>query len=110
MIRSIPLFVVATILGGLGGLLGSIVGSSAGKSWIAVGGVAGGLLASLASAAVARGRGWIPPDRYWRTGLGAGAGFLIAAVIATHTLNSPIGPIASTVLIGASAVLGARWK
>src|SRR5881394_1060725 len=98
MIRAIPLFVVSIILGGLGGFLGSIVGSAAGKSWIVVGGVVGGLLASLASGAVARGRGWIPPDRFWRTSIGTGAGFLIAAIIATHTLSSPIGPIASTLL------------
>jgi len=110
MIRSIPLFVVSTVLGGLGGLLGSIAGSAAGKNWVAVGGIAGGLLASLIGAAVARARSWIPADRYWHTGIGTGAGFLIAAVIATHTLNSPVGPIASTLLIGVGAVLGARWK
>jgi len=108
--RSVPLFVVSTVLGGLGGLLGSILGSAAGKNWIAVGGIAGGLLASLASAAVARGRGWIPIDRYWNTAIGTAVGFLSAALIATHTLNSPVGPIASTLLIGVGAVLGARLK
>jgi len=77
---------------------------------VAVGGIAGGLLVSPVSAAVARGRGWIPIDRYWHTVIGAAVGFLGAAVIATHTLNSPVGPLASTLLIGAGAVLGARWR
>ena len=40
----------------------------------------GGLLASVASAAVARGRRWIPPERFWRTTIGTAAGFLSAAV------------------------------
>jgi hypothetical protein len=107
VIRSVSLFVVACALGGLGGLLGSIVGSAAGKSGIVAGGVVGGLLASLASAAVARGRRWIPRERFWRTTIGTAAGFLSAAAIATHTLGSPVGPILSTILIGAGAVLGA---
>jgi hypothetical protein len=52
----------------------------------------------------------IPPDRVWHTRIGTGVGFLIAALIATNTLSSPIGPVASTLLIGAGAVLGVRWK
>jgi hypothetical protein len=110
MIRSIPLFIVSTFLGGLGGLLGSIVGSAAGKDWVAAGGILGGIFGSIASVSVARGRGWIPPQRHLSTSFGTALGFLIAAAIATHTLNSPVGPIASTLLIGAGAVLGARWK
>ena len=108
-IRSTPIFVVSLFLGGLGGLVGSIIGAAAGKGAIVVGGIVGGLLASIASAAVVRSRGWIPRERFWQTTIGSAAGFLAAAAIATHTLGSPVGPILSTLLIGVGAVLGAQW-
>jgi phosphotransferase system glucose/maltose/N-acetylglucosamine-specific IIC component len=107
MIRRPILFVLACILGGLGGLIGSIVGARAGKNGIVVGGLVGGLLGAIACAAIARGRGWIPADRFWWTTIGTALGFLAAAAIATHTLGSPIGPILSTLLIGVGALLGA---
>jgi len=52
-------------------------------------------------------RGWIPPHRAMRTGVCAAIGFLAAALIATQTLGSPIGPILSTSLIGFGALVGA---
>jgi hypothetical protein len=101
------LFVVSCVLGGLGGVLGSIIGNAAGKTGLFVGGIAGGLLAASSSGLVARWRGWIPPHRAMRTGVCAAIGFLAAALIATQTLGSPIGPILSTSLIGFGALVGA---
>ena len=71
------------------------------------GGVLGGLLGAALSAFVARRFRWIRADRVRGAALGACTGFLAAAVIATHTLSSPTGPILSTLLIGLGAVLGA---
>jgi hypothetical protein len=102
------LFVVSCVLGGLGGALGSIVGHAFGPRGLWVGGVAGGLLASLLSARVAVWRRWVAPGQYWGTAVGAGAGFLAAAAVAARTLSSPVGPALSTALVGLGAVLGSR--
>ena len=91
-------------------MLGSIVGNAAGKNGIVAGGVIGGLLASLAIAAVARAFQWIAPNRFWATAAGSAIGFVCAAAIATNTLSSPVGPILSTLLIGVGAVLGAGQR
>ena len=102
----IALFIVACALGGVGGALGSIVGHAFGKSGVWVGGILGGLIASLLVARLALWRGWIVRSQFRPTALGAAAGFLAACAVAVNTLSSPVGPILSTLLIGAGAVLG----
>lgn len=102
------LFVVTSFLGGLGGALGSIVGNALGKPGLWAGGVLGGMLGAAAAVAIAKARSWISPDQARATTIGAMLGFLIAAAIAVNTLSSPIGPILSTGIIGAGALLGAR--
>jgi len=104
------LFVVSCLLGGGGGVLGSILGNAAGKTGLFVGGVVGGLVATSLTGVVARWRHWIPADRTWPTGVGAAIGFLAAALIATQTLGSPVGPILSTSLVGIGALLGSRKR
>ena len=78
-----------------------------GKTGLFVVGVVGGLLGTVASAAVARARRWIAPHRFRATALGTSIGLLAAAAIATNTLSSPIGPILSTLLVGVGALIGA---
>jgi len=106
-VNRVGLFVVACVLGGVGGALGSIVGHSFGKSGLWAGGIVGGLLASLLVGRIALWRRWINRSRYWPTTIGAALGFLAASAVAVKTLSSPIGPMLSTLLIGAGAVLGA---
>jgi hypothetical protein len=101
------LFLVSCVLGGLGGMLGSILGNAAGKTGLFIGGVVGGLLGASSSGAVASARRWIPRSAAIRTSIGASIGFLAAALIATQTLGSPIGPVLSTSLIGLGALAGA---
>ena len=101
------LFLVSCFLGGLGALLGSIVGNAGGKTGLFVGGVLGGLLGASSSGAVASRRRWIPRSATLRTSVDASIGFLAAALIATQTLGSPIGPVLSTGLIGLGALAGA---
>jgi hypothetical protein len=103
----ILLFIVACFLGGLGGALGSIVGNAAGKTGLFVGGVVGGLIGAFVTSLVAKGRGWIRPERVRPTAIGGAVGFLAAAAIATQTLSSPVGPVLSTLLVGVGALLGA---
>lgn len=100
------LFLVACVLGGLGGALGSMVGHAFGKGGLWAGGVLGGLLASMLIARIALWRRWIVRSQYWPTVLGAAVGFFIACAVAVNTLSSPVGPILSTLLIGVGAVLG----
>ena len=100
------LFLVACALGGFGGALGSMVGQAFGKGGMLAGGILGGLVASMLVARIALARRWIVRSQYWPTVLGTAIGFLVACAIAVNTLSSPIGPIMSTLLIGAGAVLG----
>jgi hypothetical protein len=100
------LFLVACVLGGLGGALGSMVGHSFGKAGLWAGGIIGGLLASMLIARIALWRRWIVRSQYWPTMLGATVGFLLACAVAANTLSSPVGPFLSTLLIGVGAVLG----
>ena len=102
----IALFILACVLGGFGGAAGSIVGHAFGKTGLWAGGIIGGLLMSIATAQIALGRRWIARSQLWPTTLGTVVGFLLAAAVAVNTLSSPIGPILSTLLIGAGAVVG----
>ena len=107
MKHRVSLFILACLLAGLGGLLGSIVGHALGPRGLMAGGVVGGLLGAVASAYVARRRGWIRAPQLRGAALGACVGFLAAAFIATHTLGSPVGPVLSTLLVGLGAAIGA---
>ena len=102
----IALFFVACALGGLGGALGSILGNAFGKGGLWIGGILGGLVASLLVAKIALWRQWIVRSQFRSTVLGAAVGFLAACAVAVNTLSSPIGPVMSTLLIGGGAVLG----
>ena len=100
------LFLVACALGGIGGALGSMAGNAFGKSGLWAGGILGGLLASMLVARIALWRRWIVRSQFWPTVLGAAVGFLLACAVAVNTLSSPIGPLMSTLLIGAGALVG----
>ena len=106
----VALFIVACLLGGAGGALGSIVGHSFGKTGLWAGGILGGLIASVLVARIALWRRWIVQTQYWPTVLGTAVGFLAACGVVVNTLSSPVGPFLSTLLIGAGAVLGASRK
>ena len=105
---SVALFVVACVLGGLGGFAGSVAGGAFGKTGLFVGGVAGGILIAPLSAKVAVWRKWIAPSQFWPTAIGAALGFAAAATVAVNTLQSPVGPVLSTALIGIGALIGRR--
>jgi hypothetical protein len=100
------LFLVACALGGLGGAVGSMVGHAFGKGGLWAGGILGGILASMLVARIALWRRWIVRSQSWPTAFGAAIGFLVACAVAVNTLSTPVGPILSTLLIGAGALLG----
>ena len=104
----IGLFILACVLGGAGGVLGSMVGHSFGKTGLWIGGVVGGIIASILVARIALWFHWIGRSQLGATTIGTVVGFLLACAVAVNTLASPIGPILSTLLIGAGALVGAR--
>jgi hypothetical protein len=106
--KSAGLFVLTMILGGLGGALGSMAGHALGSPGLYAGGVIGGLIGVAVAARLAVAFKWIARESFARTAIGAAIGFLVAALIAVNTLSSPVGPVASSLLIGIGAVIGAR--
>jgi Mg/Co/Ni transporter MgtE len=106
--KSLSLFLVASVLGGAGGALGSMVGHSFGKGGIWVGGILGGILASILGARIALWRGWISRAQLWPTTVGTVIGFFLACIVVVNTLSSPVGPLLTTLIIGAGALVGAR--
>ncbi len=106
----VALFVIACLLGGAGGAVGSMAGHSFGKTGLWAGGILGGLIASMLVARIALWRRWIDRSQYWTTVLGTAIGFLAACVVVVNTLSSPVGPVLSTLLIGTGALLGSYRK
>lgn len=100
------LFVLLIAAGGAGGLIGSIIGAAVGHRGLFLGGFLGGLIASPCAAYVAARLHWIEPHEAKGTALGAALGFLAAATVAVNTLSSPVGPVLSTLLIGAGGLAG----
>lgn len=103
------LYIVSTVLGGIGGILGSMLGNAAGRIGLFAGGLLGGAVFSALAARIATVRGWVPKDRFAYTAVGAVVGFLLAASVAVNTLSTPIGPLAGSLLIGLGAVGGAVY-
>jgi hypothetical protein len=102
------LFLVTTIITVGYAMIGSVIGHFLGAlRGVMLGGLLGGALGVYFSAWVAAQRAWISPVAFYRTLVGGEIGFLLAASIAMNTLSSPIGPLLSSVLIGAGAVIGA---
>ncbi len=105
--KRILLFVVSTIVTGALAAIGSMAGHFFDpRLGVMLGGVFGGLFGAVLSARIAVRRNWIAPDDLYPTTVGAGTGFLAAALIATKTLSSPIGPVLSSFLIGIGALVG----
>jgi hypothetical protein len=107
-VSKLALFIVASVMGGLGGFLGSVLGNAFGREGLFAGGFIGGALLAPVTAWVARWRRWIEPSQFWPVAVGAGVGFLAAATLAVNTLSSPIGPLIATTLTGLGAVAGAK--
>src|SRR4029078_4159141 len=108
MRRPVLLFISAILLGGLGGMFGSMAGHALAKSGLYVGGIIGGLIGVIVAAHLAAAANWIDRSRRTSAAIGGAVGFILAALIAGNTISSPVGPIASTLLVGIGAVLGAR--
>jgi hypothetical protein len=104
----IALFITASVIGGFGGLVGSVLGNAFGRTGLFAGGFIGGTCLAPLTAWIAKSRRWIEPSQFWHVTAGAAIGFLAAAALAVNTLSSPIGPLIATALTGLGALSGAR--
>jgi hypothetical protein len=102
------IFFLTAILGGLGAAAGSIIGRGFGDRGLYTGAVVGGMVATAFAVWLAVRLAWIERRNFQPALWGGEIGFLVAAPIAVQMLASPIGPILSTVLIGAGALVGSR--
>jgi hypothetical protein len=110
MTSRLALFIVACLLGGVGGLVGSVIGGAFGKTTLFVGGFVGGIAIAPLTARIAVWRRWIESGQFWSTTIGTALGFIAAATIAINTLSSPVGPVLSTTLTGIGAIVGSRRR
>ncbi|MBA3644997.1 MAG: hypothetical protein H0W63_02345 [Gemmatimonadaceae bacterium] len=102
------LFFVTTLLGGFGAAAGSMIGHFFGQNALNAGAVLGGMVAVAFAVWVAAKFAWIRRRNFRLTLVGGEIGFLVAAAVAVRMLSSPIGPILSSMLIGAGALIGSR--
>lgn len=102
------IFFVTAILGGLGAAAGSILGNGFGGKGLYAGAVIGGIAATAFAVWLEVKLAWIERRNFRAALWGGEIGFLVAAPVAVQMLSSPIGPILSTALIGAGALVGSR--
>ena len=108
MFRHARLFVLLVAAGGIGAFAGSVLGAAFGKRGLFAGGYIGGVIGAMCAAWLAARLGWVRRDERAGTMAGAAIGFIAAATIAINTLSSPVGPLLSTLVIGAGGLAGKR--
>lgn len=104
------LFIIVCALAGIATLLGSILGRLFGHSGLNAGATIGGVVGVVAATRIAVRRNILGPKQFWGATIGGILGFALAAVIAVNNLHTPIVPVASILLIGLGAVMGAGTR
>lgn len=112
--NSALLFLVVCVTAGIGLFLGSILGHFFGATGLQVGAIIGGLIGVIVGTQIACKRNILNRKRFVPATVGGMLGLALAAVVATHHMDTPVIPIASIALIGLGASLGAgarqgRW-
>jgi hypothetical protein len=103
----IKLFLLAILLGGVGGAAGGALGTNLGAGGLLLGGLIVGIICLVAGGWLSARWHWIAPtQRIWSI-LGATFGFVLAWMVTLATIAQPGALIASTILVGTGAVLGA---
>lgn len=102
------IFFLTALLGGFGAAAGSMIGERFDTKGLYAGAVLGGIVAVAFAVWLAVRLAWIERRNFRPALWGGEIGFLVAAPVAVQMLSSPIGPILSTVLIGAGALVGSR--
>lgn len=108
--KAFILFLLVCFLGGIGTFLGSVLGNAFGKTGLYTGAIIGGIVGVVAATKLAVRRKVLGPKRFWLATIGGILGLLLAAIIATNNLSTPIVPLASILLIGLGASFGAAAR
>src|ERR1051325_2452197 len=108
------LFLIVCVITGPALFLGSIVGHLFGHTGVFVGAMIGGIAGVIAGTQIACKRNILNRKRFIPATIGGMLGLALAAIVATHHMDTPVIPIASIALIGLGAALGAgarqgRW-
>ena len=106
VMKHVKIFVLLVVVVGFCALIGSAAGAALAHRVLFVGAYLGGLLGSCAAAWLAGRLKWISDAATKATAVGTAIGFLVAATIAINTLQSPVGPVLSTLLIGVGGLVG----
>jgi hypothetical protein len=107
--KPVKAFILFVAGAGVFTVLGSALGAAVAHRVLFVGGVAGGLIGCFAAAWLGARLDWIPMSARRSAAVGASLGFAAAAAIAVNTLRSPVGPVLSSLLVGAGGLVGARF-
>ncbi|HYN80049.1 MAG TPA: hypothetical protein VES88_00990 [Gemmatimonadaceae bacterium] len=105
--KTVLLFVLVCFLAGIATFLGSVIGNAFGGTGLYAGAIIGGIIGVAAATRIALKREIIGPKRFWGATLGGILGLLLAALVATNNLSTPVIPLASILLIGLGAIVGA---
>lgn len=105
-LKPIPAFFTAWALAGLGAVVGSILGSAAGKPGLFAGAVVGGIAGVGAAVALLTKVHWLSPDDWRGAFVGGIVGFAVAAPIAVTNLHTPVTPVLICGLVGVGLLLG----
>lgn len=102
------LFVLVCLLAGIGLFIGSVLGHGVSKTvGTNVGAIIGGIAGILAATKIAVARKILGTKRFWPANTGAVLGLILAALIATHHMDTPVVPLLSILIIGLGALFGA---
>lgn len=104
--KTLPLFIAAWVLAGLGAVVGSVLGNAAGKPGLFAGAVIGGLVGIGAAVLIASKLRWLPVADRLAAFVGGSVGFAIASPIAVSNLHTPVTPMLICALAGVGALLG----
>ncbi len=105
-LKTLPIFLAAWILAGLGAVIGSMLGNAAGKSGLFVGATVGGILGVTAAVGLASKFQWLARADRSSGLIGGIIGFVVAAPVAVANLHTPVTPVLICALAGVGVLLG----
>ena len=108
--KSLLLFLLVCGFGGVGTFLGSVVGHFFGTVGVFSGAIIGGVVGVFVATRIAVNRQILGPKRFAAATIGGILGLILAAEIATRNMSTPVVPLASILLIGLGAVVGAASR
>ena len=108
--KSVLLFLLVCAFAGVGLFVGSVLGHAFGPTGLNVGAIVGGAVGVIVATQLSCRWDILDRKRLVPATVGGVLGLALAAVIATHHMNTPVVPLASILLIGLGAAVGAGTR